>query len=146
MKRNTYSDLLKDPRWQRKRLEIMHRDDFTCVVCGDKESTLNVHHREYIAGRKPWEYENEDLITVCEDCHLLLETLKKLKPSITLDFLERARSLKFENDFGTFYFMINKKEDTLLIVEKDKENNEFYFIKTFPFSYIFEFMAKVSAK
>lgn len=31
--------------------------------------TLNVHHKEYIKGRKPWEYENEQLLTLCEECH-----------------------------------------------------------------------------
>jgi hypothetical protein len=54
--------------------------------------------------------------------------------------------MKFENEFGAFYFFINKKEDGLLIAEKSKENNEFYFIKVFSFSCIFEFMTKVSAK
>ena len=30
---------------------------------------LNVHHTYYIEGRKPWEYDNETLVTLCEDCH-----------------------------------------------------------------------------
>jgi len=30
---------------------------------------LNVHHKYYIQGHKPWEYENDALITLCEDCH-----------------------------------------------------------------------------
>lgn len=30
---------------------------------------LNIHHTYYIEGRKPWEYENEALVTLCEDCH-----------------------------------------------------------------------------
>lgn len=43
----TYYEMLKDPRWQKKRLEIMERDEFACRDCGDKESTLNVHHTYY---------------------------------------------------------------------------------------------------
>ena len=30
---------------------------------------LNVHHNYYIEGHKPWEYEDEALVTLCEDCH-----------------------------------------------------------------------------
>jgi hypothetical protein len=33
-------------------------------------TVLNVHHRFYIKGRKPWEYDNDEaLITLCSDCH-----------------------------------------------------------------------------
>ena len=30
---------------------------------------LNIHHTYYIEGHKPWEYENDTLVTLCEDCH-----------------------------------------------------------------------------
>ena len=66
-----YYALLRDPRWQKKRSEIMHRDDFSCVICGDNTSTLNVHHDYYIWGRKPWEYPDDSLRTLCEACHEL---------------------------------------------------------------------------
>ena len=65
----SYYELLRDPRWQRRRLEIMQRDDFECTDCGDKENPLNVHHVRYKRGRKPWEYDDCDLETLCEDCH-----------------------------------------------------------------------------
>lgn len=32
---------------------------------------LNVHHKYYIEGKKPWEYDNDALITLCQDCHKL---------------------------------------------------------------------------
>lgn len=66
-----YSDKLKDPRWQKKRLEILNRDKFQCQYCGDKEQTLHVHHFYYDKRLEPWEYDEVDLITVCEDCHWL---------------------------------------------------------------------------
>ncbi len=47
----------------------MERDDFTCKKCGDVESTLHVHHKFYVFGREPWEYENDELITLCWECH-----------------------------------------------------------------------------
>lgn len=68
----SYLELLKDPRWQKKRLKIMERDNFTCQMCSDTHSTLTVHHKRYVWGRKPWEYTDKDLITFCEDCHSLI--------------------------------------------------------------------------
>lgn len=65
----TYSEKLKDPRWQKKRLEIMNRDEFSCQMCMDKDTTLNVHHFAYKQGCEPWEYDNGMLITYCENCH-----------------------------------------------------------------------------
>lgn len=65
----TYTELLRDPRWQRMRLEVMQRDGFACRECGDKTETLNVHHAFYVFGRAPWEYETETLRTLCETCH-----------------------------------------------------------------------------
>lgn len=67
MKQKTYSEKLRDPRWQKKRLEIMQRDNFTCRWCCDTKKTLNVHHLKYSGN--PWEADTEYLITVCEECH-----------------------------------------------------------------------------
>ena len=30
---------------------------------------LTVHHKRYIVGKKAWEYEDEDLVTLCQRCH-----------------------------------------------------------------------------
>ena len=65
----SYSEMLKDPRWQKKRLQIMNRDDFTCRACGDKSTTLHVHHLAYMHDTAPWEYEDKFLVTLCENCH-----------------------------------------------------------------------------
>ena len=64
-----YSELLKHPKWQRKRLEILKRDEFTCRRCDETDKTLHVHHGYYRRGLNPWEYEDETLFTLCEDCH-----------------------------------------------------------------------------
>lgn len=65
----TYSDKLKDPRWQKKRLEIMLRDKFTCQLCSATTATLHVHHLAYEKGKEPWEYEEKMLVTICVGCH-----------------------------------------------------------------------------
>jgi hypothetical protein len=67
--KRTYSEKLRDPRWQKRRLEIMQRDKFSCRKCCDDTSTLNVHHRWYERGKEPWESTDECLVTLCERCH-----------------------------------------------------------------------------
>ena len=64
----TYQEKLKDPRWQRRRLEIFQRDHWKCIECGNDQLTLHVHHEEY--GGDPWEAPDDKLKTLCEFCHL----------------------------------------------------------------------------
>ncbi len=64
----TYAEKLKDPRWQKKRLKILERDEFACQHCGDTKTTLNIHHIAYQES-DPWETEDRLLITLCEVCH-----------------------------------------------------------------------------
>jgi 5-methylcytosine-specific restriction endonuclease McrA len=69
MENKSYSEKLKHPLWQKKRLEIMQRDEFMCQNCGEKEKTLNVHHIKYLKGHEIWDYDNSYLITLCNKCH-----------------------------------------------------------------------------
>lgn len=80
MENKSYSEKLKDPRWQKKRLEIFDRDKWTCRYCGETERTLHIHHTKYVG--EPWEAPNDTLETVCEACHLLIEGAKKWVLSI----------------------------------------------------------------
>lgn len=64
-----YKEQIKSPRWQKRRLEIMQNDNFTCQLCGDTDSMLNVHHLSYHKDRNIWEYEDWELITLCENRH-----------------------------------------------------------------------------
>lgn len=77
----TYKQQLLDPRWQKKRLEILERDNFECKLCYDPGTTLHIHHIKY---RKclAWEYENDELITYCKHCHSIIEYYKN-KDSVT---------------------------------------------------------------
>lgn len=89
MKQISYAEKLKDPRWQKKRLEILSRDDFTCQKCQDKESTLHVHHRYYDAGVDPWDYEEYALVTLCWDCHEIEQQEYKEYGKLLVDTLKR---------------------------------------------------------
>jgi 5-methylcytosine-specific restriction endonuclease McrA len=70
----TYSEKLRSPLWQKKRLEIFERDGWTCKFCHSKDKNLQVHHIVY---RKidPWLYPNHLYQTVCEDCHPVRQEL-----------------------------------------------------------------------
>lgn len=67
----SYAEKLKDPRWQKKRLKILERDDFTCQNCADKTKTLHVHHLKYDG--EPWEIDSHYLVTLCESCHKTID-------------------------------------------------------------------------
>ena len=67
--KSNYSELLQDPRWQKKRVDILQRDNFTCQHCGSTEKSLQVHHLRYQKWKKPWEYDNSELLTLCHRCH-----------------------------------------------------------------------------
>lgn len=90
-KKQTYSELLRHPKWQMKRLEILNRDNATCRLCGDTETELHIHHKQYIKGNKPWEYENESLITYCKVCHKVVEYCKTAQDWIIFKTIKFAK-------------------------------------------------------
>ena len=83
----TYLEKLKDPRWQKKRLEILQRDEWICQCCFDTESTLNVHHRIYSKNKEPWDYDNKYLLTLCEECHAEEKNQRKEEEQLLLHVL-----------------------------------------------------------
>lgn len=76
----TYADKLKDPRWQRRRLEVFNRDSFTCQDCGNTKESLHVHHLGYTKG-EPWDTPGCLLRSLCWKCH---ESRQKLEDTIRL--------------------------------------------------------------
>jgi hypothetical protein len=108
----TYSDKLKDPRWQKKRLEIFDRDKWTCKVCCDTKNTLAVHHKRYINGNDPWDYDNEDLITVCDLCHSIIENCKSY-PNYAMEKL-RAYCIVDGEEAVVFYIYENRPPVVLM--------------------------------
>jgi hypothetical protein len=59
----------KDPRWQRKRLEVMQHANFACERCRSTDKTINVHHKFYRRNADPWDYQDRELMCLCEPCH-----------------------------------------------------------------------------
>ncbi len=131
---SNYTDKLKDPRWQKKRLEILERDKWTCQYCYDDFSTLVVHHKIYIPDKEPWDYPDNLLITLCEDCHnkekderpayeqSLLETLKVWFSSEDIHgFVNCLRSfqlLHLHDLVGSAYgWALSSKEAQILLID-----------------------------
>lgn len=75
-----YSEKLKDPRWQKKRLEVMEQAGWMCQICGDSDRELHVHHPRYEKGREPWDYKN--LICACHSCHERIHGKTVRKPYV----------------------------------------------------------------
>lgn len=69
MYRKPYIELLKDPLWQKKRLEVLASKHWICEVCYSDNQTLHVHHKHYVQGRNPWEYAEDQFAVLCEICH-----------------------------------------------------------------------------
>jgi 5-methylcytosine-specific restriction endonuclease McrA len=77
MPHKSYSEKLKDPRWQRVRLHVLERSGWKCEGCGATTTTLHVHHGYYERGREPWEYDSQTLWALCEECHEDAECRKR---------------------------------------------------------------------
>lgn len=75
------SNSYRDKKWYDKRRQIIARDNHTCTRCGRhlSDDQLQVHHLQYFEGRKPWEYEDFELITLCKHCHA--EEHGQIKPT-----------------------------------------------------------------
>ncbi len=89
----TYSDKLKDGRWQHKRLQILQAANFKCEECRDTNN-LQVHHCCYIKGREPWEYDIDLLMCLCDECH---ESRQKQEDAIRVSLAKILRMLNQAN-------------------------------------------------
>lgn len=67
-----YETKLRDPRWQRRRLEKMQAAGWRCEMCDDSATELHVHHPFYDLHREPWDYLLEELRCLCSHCHDLI--------------------------------------------------------------------------
>lgn len=65
----TYAEKLLNPKWQRKRLEILQRAEWRCQECQAEDRTLHVHHIYYPACCEPWDVPGELLLALCDFHH-----------------------------------------------------------------------------
>lgn len=78
---NAYAKKLLDGRWQKKRLQILERDGFMCTIC-QRQHNVQIHHNWYLKDYEPWDYDDNQLVTLCNEHHdevtTLQDGLKKL--------------------------------------------------------------------
>lgn len=102
----TYSDKLRDVRWAERKTEHL-KHSCRCVLCGSTDR-LNVHHRAYRRGAEPWEYDEADLLTLCENCHATIHEAEmkakafviSLQPDQAVEFGELIRALALADRSG----------------------------------------------
>ena len=64
----------------------MDRDNWICQKCKNDKGALHIHHKTYEYGNNPWDYEDNNFITLCENCHKE-EELQKIYFNTTIKFL-----------------------------------------------------------
>lgn len=67
--------------------------------------SLNVHHKRYILQKKAWEYNDDDLVTLCNECHEKIH--KVLSPKVYSDnngYMEEVPLIPCSRCQGTGYF------------------------------------------
>lgn len=80
----------KDPRWQRRRLEVLDAYGWTCQRCRCTDKQLQVHHNFYIKDRMPWDYDDLQFDVLCDDCHVWA-TAQQAKLRVVLSYVWTTR-------------------------------------------------------
>jgi hypothetical protein len=65
----TYAEQLKNPKWINLRNRMLEKNNYKCQECNSLEKQLFVHHKKYVKGRKAWQYHEDLLEVLCEECH-----------------------------------------------------------------------------
>ena len=109
-----------------RREAVLHRDGYTCQLCGRKHTRLEVHHIIY---RSQGGTDDEDnLITLCEDCHDKvhdgsLTVAKKPKKMnlkhVTHMSIIRSQLLKIYPDATETFGFVTKENRNHLSLPKD---------------------------
>jgi hypothetical protein len=89
----SYTEQRKDPRWQKRRLQVLEAANWRCEDCNRADLTLDVHHTAYKTGSMPWEYPAELLMVDCEKCH---EKRQILEDSIRIALGKITRFMTLE--------------------------------------------------
>lgn len=73
MTKQEYRKYLRSDHWVETRRKRKRIDGYKCYLCGKKKH-LNVHHLRYVnIGNEDVE---NDLVTLCRDCHKMLHRIK----------------------------------------------------------------------
>ncbi len=109
MTKEKYKILLLDERWKKLSLSIKERDNFLCRKCKCKNN-LQVHHIVYINKKNPWEYNDNQLITLCELCHKK-EHAGKTSKDFLLKEKKTRKKIVISADYIKFQMKLEKSEE-----------------------------------
>lgn len=123
-----YKEQLADSRWLQKKAEILIRDNYTCQKCGAK-SHLNVHHLSYENGKLAWEYPNQQLITLCKDCH---ENEHNIAPTPVVGKFYTYHHSDYTNDMICYH--IDHKNELVYLFGVDSGNYGGGYVDVFNFN------------
>lgn len=113
---------------------VLSRDNYTCQICGEKDSKLEVHHIQFRS--KGGSNRMDNLVTLCCDCHKQIHSGgivfdKKIKSFKHASHMNIMRSrlveelrLEFGNVFETFGYLTKYNREKLGI-EKSHSNDAF---------------------
>ena len=130
-KNMTYNQQLNNPRWKAKRILILERDNYSCMLC-DSNNKLHVHHIKYIG--KAWEAPDEYLVTLCSICHKTIHDKNiTIAWAPTFDGMIIEPEEHLSNDPLTFEFDLSKigamEEDMpYLCINRYGDTGEFFIV------------------
>ena len=106
---------------------VLSRDNYTCQICGEKHTQLEVHHIRF---RKDGGSDRMDnLVTLCKDCHAKVHTgelefrkkVKSFKHASHMNTMRKrlVQSLKneFRNVFETFGYLTKYTREKLGLIK-----------------------------
>ncbi len=71
----SYRSQLETKQWKDFRKLIFSQRGKRCEMCG-ATTNIQIHHLQYITGRKAWEYTPNDVMVLCRDCHKKIHNIK----------------------------------------------------------------------
>lgn len=118
-----YKAYIFSETWNAKRNERLMFDDFKCALCGNRNN-VQVHHLVYPIHKNYGTESINDLITVCPECHKLLDGLRKGQRMEFSKFYKSGAELSCWISFDSHDDYLSEREE----LEKnfDMRNGDIY--------------------
>ena len=100
----TYEEKLQTREWKEFREHVLEVKGFECENCRCTTERPHIHHKGYIRGREPWDYDVSEVQVLCGTCHdtihkrrkefeALFDSLQPETLALLLDGLAKFRDL-----------------------------------------------------
>ena len=73
-----YSKVRTSRRWREWRKEVFVRDNYTCLLCGERNVELHPHHLKGVTYFPKNRFEVNNGLTICKNCHYLIHQSAEL--------------------------------------------------------------------